>query len=199
MHDDGTQARAQRRAGRQMDPLTPTQRALNPLFLRDAELERSLSLLTLLQLELEAMIAGPLERIGLEPADAVLLARVEQAARQSEPVTAAELAAFLGWTKQRMSRRLASLAGRGLVDRRPAAGDKRKHYLAATEAGLRHVEEVRALQKRHLKRIFRRAGPAEVAGFQNVLTVAAQHAGKSRQAVLQPGLSGGFVRAGAHA
>lgn len=162
------------------------QRAQNPLFLRDAELERSLALLTLLQLELEAVIATVLVRLDLEPADAVLLARIAQAAGRGVAVSAADLVAYLGWTKQRMSRRLASLIARGLVDRRPSATDRRRQHILPTAAGQRRVEELQALQKRHLRRVFRRAGPAEVAGFQNVLLIAAQHAGRARQAALPP-------------
>ncbi len=160
------------------------QRAQNPLFLRDAELERSLSLLTLLQLELEAAIAQLLDRQGIESTDALLLARIDQAATQAEPATAAELTAFLGWTKQRMSRRLAALGGQGLVERRPSPTDRRKQQVLPTNLGSHQVAAFKELQKRHLRRIFRRAGPAEVAGFQNVLAVAAQHAGRARQAAL---------------
>ena len=163
------------------------QRAQNPLFLRDAELERSLALLTLLQLELEAAIGQLLRRQGIEPADALLLARIDQAAAQGEPATAAELSSFLGWTKQRGSRRVAALIGRGLIERRPAPADRRKQQLLPTSLGGQQVAAFKGLQKRHLRRIFRRAGPAEVAGFQNVLAVAAQHAGRGRQATLASG------------
>lgn len=158
-----------------------SQRAQNPLFLRDAELERSLELLTLLQLELEAVIAPVLERLELEPADAVLLGRIDQAAGQGLAVSAADLVAYLGWTKQRMSRRLASLIERGMVDRRPSATDRRRQHILPTAIGRQQVDELLALQKRHLRRIFRRAGPEEVTGFQNVLVVAAQHAARGRQ------------------
>jgi DNA-binding MarR family transcriptional regulator len=160
------------------------QRAQNPLFLRDAELERSLQLLTLLQLELDATVAPVLDRLDLEPADAILLARIAQSAAQGVAVSAADLVGYLGWTKQRMSRRLATLLGRGLVDRRRSPVDRRRQDLLPTATGRQRVAEVEALQKRHLRRIFRRAGPAEVTGFQNVLLVAAQHAARARQAAL---------------
>lgn len=158
-----------------------TQRAQNPLFLRDAELERSLALLTLLDLELAAAIAPTLERHDLEPAEAVLLIRIDQAAAAGEPLTAAELAAFLGWTKQRVSRRLQTLAARGLVERQGVVGDRRKQHVVASEAGRRQAAEMKTLQLRLLRRVFRRAGPADVAGFQHVLAVAAQHASRARQ------------------
>ena len=174
-----------------MEPMMQAQRAQNPLFLRDAELERSLGLLTLLQLELEAAIGQLLGRQGIEPADALLLARIDQAAAQGEPATAAELSAFLGWTKQRTSRRVAALVGQGLIERRPAPTDRRKQQVLSTSLGGQQVAAFKGLQKRHLRRIFRRAGPAEVAGFQNVLAVAAQHAGRARQAALPGGSSAG--------
>lgn len=167
-----------------MEPMMQAQRAQNPLFLRDAELERSLALLTLLQLELEAAIAQTLGRQQLEPADAQVLAQIDQAAARGEPATAAELATFLGWTKQRMSRRLLTLATEGLIERRPSPTDRRKQEVLPTSLGSHQVAAFKSLQKRHLRRIFRRAGAADVAGFQNVLAVAAQHAGRARQAVL---------------
>jgi DNA-binding MarR family transcriptional regulator len=173
-----------------MEPMMQAQRAQNPLFLRDAELERSLALLTLLQLELEAAIGPLLARLGIEPDDALLLARIDQAA-EGEPATAAELSSFLGWTKQRMSRRLASLVDQGLVERRPTPVDRRKQQVLPTSLGSQQVAALQSLQKRHLRRIFRRAGPAEVAGFQNVLAVAAQHAGRGRQAALPGGAPSG--------
>lgn len=170
-----------------MDAMIQAQRTQNPLFLRDGELERSLALLTLLQLELEAAIGPLLERQGIEPADALLLARIDQTAAQGEPATAAELAGYLGWTKQRMSRRLAGLIDRGLVERRPSPADRRKQQVLPSAQGSQLVAAFKGLQKRHLRRIFRRAGPAEVAGFQNVLAVAAQHAGRARQSPLPGG------------
>jgi DNA-binding MarR family transcriptional regulator len=173
-----------------MEPIIQAQRAQNPLFLRDAELERSLALLTLLQLELEAAIGPLLDRQRIEAADALLLARVDQAASRGEPATAAELTSFLGWTKQRMSRHLAGLVQQGLVERRPSPGDRRKQQVLPTDHGSQQVAALKGLQKRHLKRIFRRAGPAEVAGFQNVLAIAAQHAGRGRQSIVSTGPEG---------
>ncbi|MEZ5865218.1 MAG: MarR family winged helix-turn-helix transcriptional regulator [Geminicoccaceae bacterium] len=150
------------------------QRALNPLFLRDAELERSLALLALLQLDLGSTVGDVLARTGLEGADLALLARLDGASGGRQPVTAAELAHYFGWTKQRMSRRLQQLAGSGLIERSAVEGDRRKRTLAPTEAGSRLVAEALELQKRWLRRVFRRAGAADVAGFQHVLQVAAQ-------------------------
>jgi DNA-binding MarR family transcriptional regulator len=114
----------------------------------------------------------------------VLLARIEQAAGSGEAATAAELSAYLGWTKQRMSRRLQQMVAQGLVERVAAADDRRKQHVLPTAAGSRQAEEIKGLQKRLLRRVFRRAGADEVAGFQNVLLVAAQHAGRGRQAAL---------------
>ncbi len=150
------------------------QRALNPLFLRDAELERSLALLALLQLDLGSTVGDVLARAGLESSDLALLARLDAATGRRQPVTAAELAQYFGWTKQRMSRRLQHLAASGLIERAADAGDRRKRALAPTEAGSNLVAEALELQKRWLRRVFRRAGAADVAGFQNVLLVAAQ-------------------------
>lgn len=156
------------------DGIMQAQRALNPLFLRDAELERSLALLALLQLDLGGTVGDVLARAGLESADLALLARLDTAIDRRQPVTAAELALYFGWTKQRMSRRLQHLAGGGLIERAVVHGDRRKRTLAPTEAGGRLVAEALELQKRWLRRVFRRAGATDVAGFQNVLLVAAQ-------------------------
>jgi len=170
------------------------QRALNPLFLRDAELERSLALLTFLQLELEAAMAPTLERHGLEPGEALLLSCLDLA---GEPATAAELAAFLGWTKQRVSRRLQALAARGLVERQAASDDRRKQHIVPSEAGRQPMAELKAVRMRLLRRVFRRAGPADVSGFQNVLAVAAQHASRARQVALPAVSTGPGRKAGA--
>ena len=162
------------------------QRAQNPLFLRDAELERSLDLLALLELDLGAAVASVLAAAGLEPADLALLARLDAAGRSHQPVTAAELALHLGWTKQRMSRRLQQMAGLGLIERTAAEDDRRKRTLALTEAGGHLVAEALGLRKRWLRRIFRRAGAADVAGFQNVLLVAAQNSPRGQRGKPQP-------------
>ena len=76
------------------------------------------------------------------------------------------------------------MLGRGIVDRSRSPVDRRRQDLLPTVIGRQLVAEVVGLQKRHLRRVFRRAGPAEVAGFQNVLLVAAQHAARARQATL---------------
>lgn len=165
-------------------------RAINPLFLRDAELERSLGLLALLQLDLGATVADVLDRAGLELADLALLARLDTASRRRQAMTAAELAAHLGWTKQRMSRRLQQMAGLGLIERAADEGDRRKRALALTEAGSRLVAEALELQKRWLRRIFRRAGAPDVAGFQNVLLVAAQSSPRGRFLLPAPAAEG---------
>jgi DNA-binding MarR family transcriptional regulator len=167
------------------DGIMQAQRALNPLFLRDAELERSLALLALLQLDLGSTVGDVLSRAGLESADLALLARLDSAKHRRQPVTAAELALYFGWTKQRMSRRLQHLAGGGLIERAAVEGDRRKRTLAPTEAGSRLVAEALKLQQRWLRRVFRQAGAADVAGFQNVLQVAAQISPRGARGLLR--------------
>ncbi|MFD3596449.1 MarR family winged helix-turn-helix transcriptional regulator [Nocardia sp. NPDC058640] len=97
------------------------------------------------------MLAAGLGEHGLSMADYELL--VPLSAAPDGCLRAKELAAHVCWEKSRLSKQLARMAARGLVDRVPAEDDARGIVVSLTDAGravLRraapeHVELVREL------------------------------------------------------
>ncbi|MFD4461271.1 MarR family winged helix-turn-helix transcriptional regulator [Nocardia sp. NPDC058480] len=105
----------------------------------------------LMRQRLDAVLAAGLAEHGLSMADYELL--VPLSATPEGCLRAKELAAEVCWDKSRLSKQLARMATRGLVDRVPAEDDARGIVVSLTEAGrtvLReaapeHVELVREL------------------------------------------------------
>ncbi|MFD6400094.1 MarR family winged helix-turn-helix transcriptional regulator [Nocardia sp. NPDC060249] len=105
----------------------------------------------LMRQRLDAVLAAGLGEHGLSMADYELL--VPLSAAPDGCLRAKELAARVCWDKSRLSKQLARMATRGLVDRVPAEDDARGIVVSLTEAGhtvLReaapeHVELVREL------------------------------------------------------
>ncbi len=105
----------------------------------------------LMRQRLDAVLAAGLGEHGLSMADYELL--VPLSAAPGGCLRAKELAAQVCWDKSRLSKQLARMATRGLVDRVPAADDARGIVVSLSEAGrevLRraapdHVELVREL------------------------------------------------------
>ncbi|WP_405179996.1 MarR family transcriptional regulator [Nocardia sp. NBC_01377] len=104
-----------------------------------------------LRQRMDAAIAAGLARDGLSAADYELL--VALSAAPDDSLRAKELAAEVCWEKSRLSKHLARMASRGLVDRTPAADDARGILVRLTPQGRaaieraapNHVELVRAL------------------------------------------------------
>nr|WP_228537975.1 MarR family transcriptional regulator [Nocardia sp. XZ_19_231] len=100
---------------------------------------------------LDAVLAAGLGEHGLSMADYELL--VPLSAAPSGCLRAKDLAAEVCWDKSRLSKQLARMATRGLVDRVPAEDDARGIVVSLTEAGRKilreaapeHVELVREL------------------------------------------------------
>lgn len=98
---------------------------------------------------LEAVLAAGLGEHGLSMSDYELM--VPLSAAPNGRLRAKELAAEVFWDKSRLSKQLARMAARGLVDRAPAEDDARGIVVSLTERGrtvLReaapeHVELVR--------------------------------------------------------
>ncbi len=105
----------------------------------------------LMRQRLDAVLAAGLGEHGLSMADYELL--VPLSAAPGGCLRAKDLAAEVCWDKSRLSKQLARMATRGLVDRVPAEDDARGIVVSLTEAGrtiLReaapeHVELVREL------------------------------------------------------
>ncbi|WP_410874826.1 MarR family winged helix-turn-helix transcriptional regulator [Nocardia sp. A7] len=100
---------------------------------------------------LDAVLAAGLGEHGLSMSDYELLVPLSAAAGGC--LRAKELAAEVCWDKSRLSKQLARMATRGLVDRVPAEDDARGIVVSLTEAGRKvlreaapeHVELVREL------------------------------------------------------
>ncbi|MGN2640999.1 MarR family winged helix-turn-helix transcriptional regulator [Nocardia takedensis] len=104
-----------------------------------------------LRQRLDAALAAGLARDGLSWADYELL--VALSAAPGDCLRAKDLAAEVCWEKSRLSKHLARMASRGLVERTPAADDARGILVRLTPHGREaieraapnHVELVRAL------------------------------------------------------
>ncbi|MFC3966373.1 MarR family winged helix-turn-helix transcriptional regulator [Nocardia jiangsuensis] len=100
---------------------------------------------------LDAAIAQGLARHGLSTPDYELM--VALSAAPDGALRAKDLAAEVCWEKSRLSKHLARMAGRGLIERKPVADDARGVLVVLTEQGRStlelaapsHVELVRRL------------------------------------------------------
>jgi DNA-binding MarR family transcriptional regulator len=148
--------------------------APNPLFLRDADLDRGLDLLLIVEREMAARTAVALSRHALSPADFRSLYLIGR----RPGVTLAELARLSGISKQALSRQLQKLIETGHLLREAVPGDRRKQRLRLTESAQRSIEEVTAQQRRQLRAAFKRAGAEAVEGFGRVLAELADETGR---------------------
>jgi DNA-binding MarR family transcriptional regulator len=139
--------------------------APNPLFLRDVELDRALELLFLAERELHGRAAAALSRHALSSADY----RALYALARRPGLTPAGLARLIGVSRQAVSRHVQRLTELGYVRREADVADRRKIELRLTEAAQGQVEEAVALQRRHLRAAFKKAGAEAVEGFGRVL------------------------------
>ncbi|SOC57963.1 MarR family winged helix-turn-helix transcriptional regulator [Ornithinimicrobium cerasi] len=80
----------------------------------------------------------------LSRSDFAVLIRLPLARGEGEAVRSRDLARSEGLDPSTMSRRLASLADRGLIEREPDPADRRAFLLTLTAAGRRAVEQERA-------------------------------------------------------
>ncbi len=114
--------------------------------------------------ELEAELEAA---YGLSLSSLELLGRL--AAAEGRVLGLSALASEAGLSLSRVSRIIDSLEERGLVERRPSAGDRRAKNAYLTGAGL---ELLRAAQAKHFegvqKRFFNRLHPDEVAALASV-------------------------------
>ncbi|QIS09757.1 MULTISPECIES: MarR family winged helix-turn-helix transcriptional regulator [Nocardia] len=105
-----------------------------------------------LRQRMDAAISAGLARDGLSTADYELL--VALSAAPGDCLRAKELAAEVCWEKSRLSKHLSRMAGRGLVDRRPAADDARGILVRLTPAGRRALENAAPNHVELVRRIF---------------------------------------------
>ena len=79
------------------------------------------------------------------------------------------LLTMLGVTKQSLNRVLRTLVEDGLVEARVGRRDKRERHLHLTGRGQALERELSDAQRARMRRAYRAAGPAAVAGFRQVL------------------------------
>ncbi|MFI6368014.1 MarR family winged helix-turn-helix transcriptional regulator [Nocardia sp. NPDC050630] len=105
-----------------------------------------------LRQRLDAALSAGLAQDGLSTADYELL--VPLSAAPGGCLRAKELAAEVCWEKSRLSKHLARMAARGLVDRRPAADDARGILVELTPEGRKVLEKAAPNHVELVRRIF---------------------------------------------
>ncbi|WP_433522586.1 MarR family winged helix-turn-helix transcriptional regulator [Nocardia pseudovaccinii] len=105
-----------------------------------------------LRQRLDAALSAGLAQDGLSTADYELL--VPLSAAPGGCLRAKELAAEVCWEKSRLSKHLARMAARGLVDRRPAEDDARGILVELTPDGRKVLEKAAPNHVELVRRIF---------------------------------------------
>ncbi|WP_040687517.1 MarR family winged helix-turn-helix transcriptional regulator [Nocardia vinacea] len=105
-----------------------------------------------LRQRLDAALSAGLAQDGLSTADYELL--VPLSAAPGGCLRAKELAAEVCWEKSRLSKHLARMAARGLVDRRPAEDDARGILVELTPQGHKVLEKAAPNHVELVRRIF---------------------------------------------
>lgn len=136
-----------------------------PLYLRDADLEEALDLLTRATRELTGKARETLEAQGFGMAHY----RVLHTLLQHPSIPVMELLDILHIRKQSLHRVLTPLIDAGYISQAPGDRDRRQRLLRLTEKGERFTRELTIQAREDLARVFREAGPAAVAGFRAVL------------------------------
>ena len=88
---------------------------------------------------------------------------------RSPGTTVNNLLGILGVTKQSLNRVLRSLMQDGLVQSKVGREDKRERHLFLTDAGAVLERSLSDAQRDRMRMAYRKAGPAAVAGFRQVL------------------------------
>ncbi|MEV0357601.1 MarR family winged helix-turn-helix transcriptional regulator [Nocardia sp. NPDC050697] len=101
---------------------------------------------------LDAAIAQGLARHGLSTPDYELM--VALSAAPDGALRAKDLAAEVCWEKSRLSKHLARMAGRGLVERKPVADDARGVLVVLTEQGRSTLEQAAPSHVELVRRLF---------------------------------------------
>ncbi|WP_198587204.1 MarR family winged helix-turn-helix transcriptional regulator [Glycomyces xiaoerkulensis] len=106
---------------------------MDPSESLDERERRAWSAFVAMRRDLEAALARGLARDGLSVSDFEVLARLDGV--PGREMRARDLAAAIGWDKARLSKHVARMAGRGLVERREAAEDGRGQVVTLTTHG----------------------------------------------------------------
>jgi DNA-binding MarR family transcriptional regulator len=133
-----------------------------------------------------ARFAERLEPLGLKPPHAGILRVIEQADGLSQQA----LGERLGMFPSRLVGVLDELEGRGLVERRDSATDRRSYALYLTEAGRKAQEEIRRVGQEHRDALCAALDETERAQLAGLLARIAAQQG------LTPGVHPGFRKLG---
>jgi DNA-binding MarR family transcriptional regulator len=149
-------------------------RAVDPLFLREEELERAVQLLHRAHRRLAHEARSLRESGAIDEVDQFALMLVAE----QPGTTLADIAQALGESKQMLSRHLRKLTRGGLLLQGTTTGDRRKRPLSLTASGHELVQRLVAAEKRSLRAAFKEVGPEAVEGFK---TVVRELAGEARR------------------
>ena len=91
------------------------------------------------------------------------------------PARVSELADALGLDRTTVTRHLDELERRGLIDRRPDQRDRRAMQISLSPKATTHLDSMRAMNRKRIKRMCSDWTPEERQSFANLLTRFAQH------------------------
>ncbi len=135
------------------------------LFLREDALMRGAELILRAERALGDATAAACESEGLGRAHQRALLLI---ARNPE-ISVSDLQHLLRIRKQSLAPVLDHLAARGLIARRRASTDRRRHLLSLTTSGAALERRIFAAVRERVAAAYRKAGPEDVAGFWTVL------------------------------
>ncbi len=135
------------------------------LFLREDALMRGAELILRAERALGDAAAAACAPEGLGRAHQRALLLI---ARNPE-LSVSDLQHLLRIRKQSLAPVLDDLAARGLIVRRRASTDRRRHLLSLTAAGVALERRIFAAVRERIAAAYRQAGPEKVAGFWKVL------------------------------
>ena len=145
--------------------MTDLKSPVNPLFLREQELNRGIEMLYFAYRDFVAEPDRILEPLGFGRAHHRAIYFIGRA--PDMPV--ASLLETLQITKQSLSRVLGQLVRGGYVAQRKGSRDRRQRLLSLTEKGRELERRLSAVQRVRVARAYREAGAEAVEGFQTVL------------------------------
>ncbi|WP_167659906.1 MarR family winged helix-turn-helix transcriptional regulator [Nocardia mangyaensis] len=138
-----------------------------PRWLSDDEQQTWQAYIRLRQ-RLDAALSAGLAEHGLSMADYELM--VPLSAAPNGCLRAKELAAEVCWDKSRLSKQLARMAARGLVDRRPAEDDARGVVVSLADAGRAVLERAAPEHVDLVRKLFvDRLSPGESAALRSLV------------------------------
>lgn len=145
--------------------MTDIKSGVNPLFLRESELNRAMELLYFAYRDFTAEPDAVLAPLHFGRAHH----RVIYFVGRNPDISVAELLAILRITKQSLSRVLSQLVERGYIEQRKGNRDRRQRLLRLTEAGRQLERRLSDEQRARIARAYRRAGAEAVEGFCQVM------------------------------